>query len=124
MACVPLLQQRIGKHLAQWRRQAQCDMGADAVHCEPFENVQQRYVGLAYGFEQPVLFEEFGVFGMAHKGQMRMKNQSEETAFHWLPPHGLEGRRGSPGSLISPPGQLRFSVPPRKNRGVRCSGRM
>lgn len=71
---VSLLKQIIGQHFAQRRSQSQCDARSDAVRSQTVEDVKQRDVSFAYGFEEPFFFEEFGIFRVTHKGQVRMKN--------------------------------------------------
>jgi hypothetical protein len=74
VAHVTILQQRVGKHLAQRRRQAERDARLDAVQQTAFEDLQERQVGFADGLKEPVFFQKFRVFGMAHVRQVRVQD--------------------------------------------------
>ena len=54
------------------------DVSRDRVVTRPpVHRLQQRQIGLGYGFKQPVLFEELFVLRVANKWQMRVKNESK-----------------------------------------------
>ena len=74
MMHVAILQQRVGEHLAERRRQPQRDARPHAVHHAAFEDLQERQVGFADGFKEPVFFEEFRVFRMTHERQVRVQD--------------------------------------------------
>ena len=74
---VAFLEERIGEHFAQGRREAHGQTESNAVVGEASHHAKQRNIGLGHGFVEPILFEEIWVFWVANKGKMRMQDDAE-----------------------------------------------
>src|SRR5262249_23500527 len=82
MSDIALLQERIGQHLAQRRREPESYSSLYPVLETGAQDVKQREGCLADRLKQPVFFEELGVLGVTHKRQMRVKNDGEQSVWH------------------------------------------
>src|SRR5262249_16898312 len=82
MSDIALLQERIGQHLAQRRREPESYSSLYPVPQPRPQDGKQREVCLADRLKQPVFFEELGVLGVTHKRQMRVKNDGEQSVWH------------------------------------------
>src|SRR5215213_8197834 len=97
--------------------------------------MQQGYIRLAYGFIEPLFFQEFRVFGMAHERKVRVQDDAEQSLFHLIflisgpdcflaSRPVLRGRGSGRSSTLSSPGWIagaavraavyRASEPPRR----------
>ena len=94
---VTVLQERVEQHGAKRGRKREREARVHAVAQPAVHGLDQRDVGFGDGFEEPVFLEELLVFGMAHKGQMRVKHEGE-VALHagwvgkWSSPPRASGR--------------------------------
>ena len=77
MADVAILQQRIGEHGGQRRRDGHGETPVHAVAFKTVEHLQQGDVRFGNGFVEPILFEEILVFGMANERQMGVQDQGK-----------------------------------------------
>ena len=75
MTEIALLEQRIGEHGDEGRRQAHGEAEIHAVVHQSVEYVDKRNVGLGDRLVQPVFFEKPVVLGVAHIRQMAVQNQ-------------------------------------------------
>ena len=73
MPLVAVAQQRVAQHGAQRRRKGQRQGRGHAVAPPAFHDLEQRNVGFGDGLKQPAFFQEFFVFRMAHKRQVRVQ---------------------------------------------------
>ena len=71
---VPRLQQRVEEHRAKRRRERERDATGDLVGGETLEGVEERQVRLGDRLEEPRLFEERRMLGMAHPRQVRVQH--------------------------------------------------
>jgi hypothetical protein len=74
VAFVSFDQQGVAQHGQERGRERERQAEADAVADEPVEHVGQRHVRLGDGLEEPALFVEVGMFGMAHVRQVRVQD--------------------------------------------------
>ena len=81
MPDIALLEERVREHRNEGRREAHGDAEVNAVRYQAVKNINKRNIGLGYRFIQPVFFQELIMFGMSHKGQMRMEHQCEVAFF-------------------------------------------
>ena len=130
VAHVAVLQQRIGEHRRQRRRDRHGHSPIDAVALQALEDVQQRNVRLGDGLVQPVLFEEVLVLGMAHKRQVCVQDETEVTEHVRLSPmlpcrdrnawrRRPQGPPRSAGSSPSPP-RTEMRYPPARGFQGSC----
>ena len=82
VANVAILQQRIGQHARQGRRDRHGQAPVGFVAVQPFEDFEQRNVGLGDRLVEPIFFEEVVEFGMPDIGQMGVQNECEIAERH------------------------------------------
>ena len=74
---VAFLEQGIGEHFAQRRREAHREAEIDFVVAQTTHHAQKRDIRLCHGLEQPVFFEEVGVFGVTDEREVCMQDDAE-----------------------------------------------
>lgn len=77
MADVAFLQEWVGEHFAQRRSQAHGQSEIDAIIAESAHHAQERDIGFGHCLEQPIFFEEVGIFRVSDKGKMGMQDDAE-----------------------------------------------
>jgi hypothetical protein len=77
MPNVTLAQKLILQHRAKCWRERHRELERHVIVHQSLHRLQERDVGLADCFEQPVFFEEMLVLWMPNERQMRMKNERE-----------------------------------------------
>ncbi len=77
VAFVARSKKRVGEHLAERGRDGQGEARRDALVAQLAKDGDERQVDFGDRFEEPVLFEEFGVLGVAHEGEMRVEDKAE-----------------------------------------------
>ena len=79
---VALLEQVVGQHRDQRRRQRHRHAEGNAIGDQPLEDLQQRQIGAGDGLEEPALLHDRRVLGVANEGQVRVKDQREISGRH------------------------------------------
>ena len=74
---VAVLQERIGHHREERRRERHRDAEVDALLLEPVEHLDERDVRLGDRLVEPVLLEEVLVLGMPHVGEVRVEDERQ-----------------------------------------------
>src|SRR5689334_5020061 len=82
MPCVSILQELVGEHLTQRRRDVHRETRLDTGLVQRLKNENERQIDLGYGLVEPVFLEEFGIFGMPDKGQMGVQDEAEIPRRH------------------------------------------
>ena len=90
------LEERVAHHGGEGGGEGEGDLEVgDAVVFEAGEDVEEREVGFGEGFEEPVFFEEAGVFGVADEGEVGVEDEGEVGPRLW--PWGGGGGGGGVG---------------------------
>ena len=81
MARVSLLKQRVGEHLAERRRDVHGEARRGSAFVKILEDEDEGQINFRDSFVEPVFFEKFGVLRMAHEGQVRVEDETEESCW-------------------------------------------
>src|SRR6185312_904486 len=79
---VPDLQQVVGQHRDERRRQRDRAAEGDVIADQPLEGLDQRQVRARDGLVQPLLFHHRRVFRVTDEGKVRVQHQREVTGRH------------------------------------------
>src|SRR5258708_40253395 len=82
MMGVALLQERIGKHLAQWRRDVHRETRLRTRFVQALKDKNQRKIDLGDRLVKPVFLKKFGIFRVPDKRQVSVKDQAEISSWH------------------------------------------
>ena len=82
VTAVTLLKERISQHRSERGRDGHRDLKGNPLLRQSLKKIDQGNVTLRNRFEEPALFQEIFVLGMAHEGKMGVKNKKEITFFH------------------------------------------
>jgi hypothetical protein len=80
MPCITLLQQPVGQHRTEGRRQRHGQPERDAVVDKRIHMRKQRQIGLGDRLEKPVFLEHIVVFRVPYKREMGVQHQAEIAA--------------------------------------------
>src|SRR5579883_725451 len=83
---VTILQQGVTEHRGQCGSYGHCQTPIHPVAFQSLKDFEQWDVCFGNRFVEPIFFEEILVFGMAHKGQMSVQNQTEIAERHNVGP--------------------------------------
>ena len=84
MARVTVLQQRIGEHLAERRRDIHREARLSTGLVQRLKNENQRKIDLGDRLVKPVFFKKFRIFRMPDKRQVSVEDQAEISDGHDL----------------------------------------
>lgn len=76
---IAILKQWIPEHGAEGRSHRHRESEAHTVQDEPFHHIKEGEISFGDRFVQPILLEEFGIFGMAHEGKVGVEDGSYVT---------------------------------------------
>lgn len=77
MVNVAFLEEGISEHFAQRRSQAHGESEVNAVIHESSHHAKEGDICFGHCLEQPVFFEEVGIFGVTNERKMRMQDDAE-----------------------------------------------
>ncbi len=77
VAQVTVLEERVGHHGDERRREGHGDPEIDALLEQPVEHLDEWDIGLGQRLEEPVLLEKLLVLGMPHVGEVGMEDERE-----------------------------------------------
>jgi hypothetical protein len=79
---VAILEQWIAEHRTEGWGHRHGEPEVDSVPNEALHHVEEGKIGFGNCLVQPILLEEFGIFGMTNEGEMGVENWSYITEGH------------------------------------------
>ena len=82
MPGVPVLEEVVGQHGEERRRERHGHAVGNVVGEEPLEDLKERQVGAGDGLVEPVLLHHGRIFRVTDEGQVRVQDEREVTLGH------------------------------------------